>query len=106
MAPSDNERCGQAVAAETSDEGAGFPVPLRNGRDQAVAAQAAAPKPRHVGLGPGLVDEHQPCWVQAGLLLAPGRARFGDIGPILLRRAELLFLCVRLRRSRAVQTEP
>jgi hypothetical protein len=40
--------------------------------------------PGHVGLGPGLVDEHQPMGSDAALVLLPPGPPAGDVRPILL----------------------
>ena len=50
--------------------------------DRGLAPRRA--QPRHVGFGPGLVDEHQPCGINAMLVAAPLIPSPGDAGPILL----------------------
>jgi hypothetical protein len=46
---------------------------------------------RHVGLGPGLVDEDQASRIKPALVLLPLRPSPGDIGPILLAGAQAFF---------------
>jgi len=46
---------------------------------------------RHVGRGPGLVDEHQPARIETFLLFAPGGAGGGDVRPLLLGGAQSFF---------------
>src|SRR3954453_7561389 len=67
------------------------------GTDRAIdplAARATAIVPRHVGGGAGLVDEHQPLWVQRALSGPPRSALFGKLGPVLLFGPERLFFSV------------
>jgi len=46
---------------------------------------------RHVGLGPSLVDEHQPPRVKPALMLLPPGATTGDVGAVLLAGAKVFF---------------
>jgi hypothetical protein len=39
---------------------------------------------RHVGRGPGLVDDVQARRIKLGLMRLPAQAAAGDVGPILL----------------------
>jgi hypothetical protein len=57
---------------------------MRHRRDQALAARAAAVAPRHVGGGPGLIDEDEPRRVHEALPAAPARALAGDVETVLL----------------------
>jgi len=100
----DDEGGGDAVVAERGDEGRGFPVAVRHGGAQPLTARAAAAGACHVGCGPGLVDEQQPCRVQAWLPLAPGVPCGGNVGALLLRSVAGLFLSVRPSRSSARST--
>ena len=86
--------------AQGGEEGAGLPVAVRNGADQALAARGAAIDARHVGLHPSLVDEDQPRSFELRLALAPSLPRRGNIGPLLLGGTERLFLSVRPNASR------
>ena len=60
--------------AQGGDERRGLPVAERDMRNEALALLAAAIARRHVGRGPGLVDEHQPARIEALLRVAPGLA--------------------------------
>jgi hypothetical protein len=64
----------EAVVAQRGEEGRGFPMAVRNLGDQALAARRPAVAARHVGLGPGLVDEDQARRIDAALTGAPARA--------------------------------
>lgn len=86
-----SNRGGEAVAAQRAEEGQGPPPPLWRIAAQAPAALAPAPQRRHVGLDPGLVDEHQPARVEPGLEGSPAMAPAGDIGAGLLKREQRFF---------------
>jgi hypothetical protein len=47
------------VPADGGDQGRGLPAAIRDLGDKPLAARAATMSPRHIGLGPGLVDEDQ-----------------------------------------------
>lgn len=85
-------RAPHAADAEGRDERRGLPVPVRRLVHQPLAAFAAAAQPRHVGLGPRLVDEDQPRDVERRLICTPVFATLGDVRPVLLARVERLFL--------------
>ena len=67
---------------------------MRHAHAQALAAQATAVGARHVGLGPGLVDEHQPLGVEVGLAVEPGLPPHQDVRALLLAGVAGLFLRV------------
>ena len=73
-----------AAHGEPGDEGRGLPVAVRPAHAQALAARRAAVSTRHVGLGPGLVDEDQLRRIEPGLAVAPGLAPGQHVGAILL----------------------
>jgi len=73
---------------------------VRYGADRPLAERGTTVGPCHVGLDPSLVDEDQAMRVQPRLVLAPRRARRGDIRAILLGGMERLFLSVRPNASR------
>jgi hypothetical protein len=87
----DSQRRGQAVAAQCTDEGCGFPMPMRHGSDRAMAAFGPTIAPCHVGLYRGFVDENELRRGQLRLLLAPFDARLGNIPARLLGGVERLF---------------
>jgi hypothetical protein len=49
-----------------------------------LALQAPAAQRRHVGLGPGFVDEHQPRGFNPGLVFLPPVPPSRDVRPLLL----------------------
>jgi hypothetical protein len=51
---------------------------------QAFSAGAPAAQGRHVCLGPGLIDEDQPFWINAVLIPCPLAASSLNVGTILL----------------------
>ena len=63
---------------------------------QARALGRPASERRHVGLGPGLVDEDQPRGLDLGLIFQPLRAASGDVGTVLLAGDQRLFLVTEL----------
>jgi hypothetical protein len=80
------------VMAERGQEGHGVPVAERRRPWQALSARRPAPQRRHVGLGPGLVDEDQAGWVDARSVFQPLRPAADDIRPALLAGNQRLFL--------------
>ena len=64
---------GQAVAAQARNEGLGVPMPERDQRFQPLAAHGAPALARHVGFGPGLVNEYKPSRLLSHALLPLGR---------------------------------
>lgn len=79
------------VAPEGGDEGQGLPAAERGLGLEAGAARAPAAQGRHVGLGPGLIDEHQAISVDAPLILAPLLTSAGHVRPILLLGQQAFF---------------
>jgi hypothetical protein len=55
---------------------------LRHPGVQSLTAQRPAAKRRHVGLGPGLVDEHQTLRIDAALIGLPLRPPARHVGPV------------------------
>lgn len=80
----DDQGRGDLVAAQGGDEGGCLPMAMRYGGDQAFAALGAAPPARHIGLGPGFIDEYQPAWIKCWLHLFPEGSRLGDVAALLL----------------------
>lgn len=50
-----------------------------------------SPQRRHVGLGPGFVNEHQPRRIKTALILLPARPVMGDVRPVLLAWQDAFF---------------
>jgi hypothetical protein len=71
-----------------------FPAAVRDFGDQSLAARRPAVEARHVGLGPGLVDEDQARRLDALLTFAPARPVAAYVRAVLLARDERLFLSV------------
>jgi hypothetical protein len=61
------------------------------GGEQASAARSAPLLTGHVGLGPGLVDEDQPVWIDITLVALPSLALALDIRTFLLGGAQSFF---------------
>lgn len=80
----DHERRRDAVMTKRRDEGRGLPVSMGHPADQAHAPAASAVAARHVGLGPGLVDENKMAWIKRRLMTPPSSARRRHVGAILL----------------------
>jgi hypothetical protein len=79
-----NARGLDPVAAERGEECQRAPVSMRSLADQPLAARAPASQRRHVGRGPGLVNENQPARVYPPLMGLPSGPAPGQIGPVLL----------------------
>lgn len=72
-----------AVMAETRDERRRLPVAVRDAADQALATVAASTQARHVGRGPGFIDEDQPGRIKTGLAGLPDSPRGLHVRPFL-----------------------
>lgn len=72
------------VMPQGSEEGHGLPVAVRDFCIEPVSAPAPSAKGRHVGFGPGLIDEDQPRRIKPALILLPSSAPPGDVRPVLL----------------------
>ena len=70
------------VMAQGGQEGRGLPAAVRDLGDERSAARRPSPQRRHVGLGPGLVDEDQALRIDAILILCPLRPPPRDVGTI------------------------
>ncbi len=75
---------GHALETERADEGCRLPVPVGHRRPAALAAPCPAMAPRHLGRGPGLVDEHQPLGLQIRLDLEPILPTMQNVRALLL----------------------
>jgi len=74
------------IMAERGQEGQCAPPPARRLGQEPLALAAATMEARHVGLGPGLVDEDQTFGVDPPLIFLPAYPAARDIRPILLGR--------------------
>jgi hypothetical protein len=60
-------------------------VTVRGEAAQALALLPPAAQRGHVGLDPGLIDEHQPPWIDIRLKGPPAPPPAGDVGAGLLK---------------------
>ncbi len=67
---------------------------VRHARAQSLAAPAAPMPTRHVGGGPGLVDEDEALGIEVELTVEPGFTALQDVGPVLFGSVRGLFLRV------------
>ena len=87
----DDARSRDAIATQRGEEGQRPPAAMRGFGDQPFAPGGAPVAARHVGLGPGLVDEDQAGRIKPPLILFPLRPAPGDVGTILLAGAQAFF---------------
>jgi hypothetical protein len=78
--------------AQRGHEGHGLPVAVRHLGEEPVAARCPSPERRHVGLGPGFVDEDQAGRVNPLLVGLPLLPPTRHVGAVLLGRNQRLFL--------------
>jgi len=79
------------IAPEGCQEGHGPPAALRHLGEQLLPTRRPAAQARHVGLGPGLIDEDQPCRIKSALVGLPASAPVRDVGSILLGGEQRFF---------------
>jgi hypothetical protein len=80
----ENPRGHEAVAAQAAGEGGGLPMTPGDLADQPLADRASPVAAGHLGVGPGLVDEHQLGRIEARLAGLPARAPLGHVRPVTL----------------------
>ena len=80
-----------AIIPQPGQEGECLPMPVRNLIEQRHGARGPATRPRHVGLGPGLVDEDQAGRVELMLVGFPALAQSCGPRTILLARQQHFF---------------
>ena len=85
-----------AIVAQRRQEGHGLPAAVRDLGVEPLAARRPAPERRHIGLGPGLVDEDEAARIDPALIGGPPRAPSRHVGAIPLAGDQRLFLCVSL----------
>ena len=81
----------QAIGPQGGQERHGRPARVWHRCDQTLSAQGSAMGARHVGFGPGLIDEDQACGVNAVLVALPPLALAGDVRTVLLGGAQAFF---------------
>jgi len=67
------------VMAQCCQEGQRAPFAERSASEQLVTSRCPAPDRRHVGLGPGLVDEDEASGIKPTLILLPLLPPAGDL---------------------------
>ena len=87
----ENEGGVDPVVSQRCEEGQRSPVPMRHLGEQLVSSRSPAAKARHVGLGPGLVDDDQPRWIKPALMHLPAQAPSCDVGAILFGGEQSFF---------------
>ena len=79
------------VMAKGGQEGHGFPVTIRGFGFEPLSPSAPPVGPRHVGLGPGLVDEDQTPGIDPSLIALPALAPPRYVRPVLLAGQHAFF---------------
>jgi hypothetical protein len=79
------------VGAQRGHKSQRRPFAERSPADQLVPARAPTPDRRHVGLGPGLVDEDQTRWIKPPLIFPPLCTSSRDRWPLLLDGEQRFF---------------
>jgi hypothetical protein len=82
---------GEPVATQRRQEREGSPSPEGRFGDEAFASGASAMGARHVGLGPGLVDEDKPPRIDPRLTRLPPFTPLGDVRSVLFGGAKTFF---------------
>ena len=80
--------------AQSRQEGRCVPLTMRDLGEQPLTARRPAMGARHIGLGPGLIDEDQASRVDPALILAPLAAAAAYVRTVPLARDQRLFLSV------------
>jgi hypothetical protein len=83
--------CFDAVVPQSGDKGHNVPMPEWSFGHQPLALQRPASQWRHVGFGPGLVDEDQACGINPSLIAFPLPASTGDVGSSLFAGVQRFF---------------
>ena len=76
--------CVDPIMAQCSQEGRGVPMAMRNLGEKPHTAWLPAAQRRHIGLGPGLVDEDQTLRRDLVLIFGPLRPPSCDVGTVAL----------------------
>ena len=85
----EDTRSGNPVVAQRRHQGQRVPVAVGAGGAQPLAPGTAAMAAGHVGLGPGLIQEHEPARIKLALLALPPAP--GDVRPLLLGGHQAFF---------------
>jgi hypothetical protein len=87
----DQPRRFDPIAAQGGQEGHGLPMAVRHLGFEPQAPSRPAPQRRHVGLGPGLIEEDQAAGVDPALILNPLRSPSRDVRTILFASHQCFF---------------
>ena len=79
------------IMAQRGEKSQGLPMAVRNLGAQPFALAAPAVGARHVGLGPGLVDENEAPGINATLIAPPLCPSTGYVAPFLLAGQHAFF---------------
>src|SRR5687768_6143318 len=90
----DEPRCGELIVTQSGQEGHGLPAAVGRLAWQALSARRPSAQRRHVGLGPGFVDEDQTAGIDAPLVGHPLQPSPRYIRPVALAGDQRLFLYV------------
>lgn len=80
----EDERSRDAIMAKPGHESRRLPMAVRHFGIKPLAAPASSMRGRHVGLRPGLVNEHETLSIEELLAFPPARPLGRDVRPILL----------------------
>jgi hypothetical protein len=87
----EDEGSWDAIMAKRGHESRRLPMPVGHFRIKSLAAPASSMRGRHVGLHPGLVNEHETLSLELLLTLSPAHPPGRDVRPILLGRGDDFF---------------
>ena len=87
----DEPGCIDPVMAQGRQKGHGLPAAVGNLGGKSVPAQCPSPQGRHIGPGPGLVDEDQPVSFDAALIFCPLEAPPRHVGTIAFASCHAFF---------------
>jgi hypothetical protein len=79
------------MPTQRGHEGDGLPVALRHMAHEPLAAGATTMQPHHLGVGRGLINEHQPGRLKHALFSHPATPCARHVRAFLLRRAQSFF---------------
>src|SRR3984885_7656155 len=82
---------GEPVATQRRQESERLPFAERRFGDEALTSGASAVGARHVGFGPGLIDEHKPPRIDPRLTRLPPFTPPGDVRTVLFGGAKAFF---------------
>ena len=87
----DDARLGQSADPEGGEKRQRVPAPIGSKAGETLALGAPAPDRSHIGLDPGLINEHEPRRVEMAARPFPAFTPPDDVRPVLLGREERFF---------------